>query len=342
MPIKDYPIFQNVSLDDFKEKFDSLPRLDDKFDFTYAYLLSHGMGEEEPECTMEELLHFAKTEFIKASLAQKEQYKKEMGVEPDPGVINPYGYGANPENEAMEKAFLADPTLFLSQAANSFAESVHDDPTLSEEEQGILRQWKDNLVELGRVLPGQKQMFADYEKDVKPEEVTASISEKLYGRNDVGVSEFLDRHKGGLFERAVGSTSSEYKAFEASFKNYNDMDSHAFGDESILKSAAMGYIRHKFPNLKEGELPTQEQVAALKNPTTKGRIEFTVSLMEEFARRERIEQVSREAEHFLEQPNPEQQSFQENLGRDLEESEDQDLDYEMEESQAQVEIGLNQ
>lgn len=107
MPITDYPIYKNLSIADFKEKLNAIERIDDKLDFIYSYLLCHGMDDEAQSCTFEELLHVAKHEFIKSSIALKDEYAKHHnGENPAPDVINPYSNNA--DAQAMQTVFLAD------------------------------------------------------------------------------------------------------------------------------------------------------------------------------------------------------------------------------------------
>ena len=342
MPINDYPIFPKTTIEGFKESFDSLQRLDDKFDFMCSYLLSHGMGDEEPECDFDELLHYAKKEFIDASLALKEEYAKHHpSAKLNPEELNPYG--GSKENEAMQQYFLANPTDFLAKMGQSYYENAKEDPAFSEQEKATFQEWKDNCRRLGQELGSHKTVFEDYEADLVPDAVITNASMRLYGRDDVGVEEFLDRNKGGLFERKFGSTSPEYKNFEASFRDYNNVDSPRFGDSAAVKANALAYIRHKFPGLKEGELPTQEQISAIKNSTSKGRIEFTVSIVKEIALQERYKEISDAcSKAVLGSVDAEQENFQQGLAEDIKESdgvEAIDID---EVNEAQAEVAMQQ
>ena len=321
MPIADYPIYKNVSIADFKEKFNDIERLDDKLDFIYSYLLCHGMGEEAQSCSFEELLHVAKHEFIKSSIAVKDEYAKQNNREkPAPDVINPFSNNA--ETEAMQKIFLADPLRFMQAMGASIAAAPVNDQDLTAEEQEQVNAWKDNALRISKEVDGLNIIFNDIEQDSAPSEITERVGKRLFQRDDVSVKEFIEHNKGGTWEKFFGTTSKEYKDFTAAFEKFNSVDNPGFGDKNMLRSSTMSYLRHKFPDLKEGKLPTAEQIAAVTNSTSKGRIEFAVAVIQELEAQERIEEMENAFANIdLDNPNPQQdlqqEEFQAQIAKDI-------------------------
>ena len=323
MPIEDYPIYKNVSIADFKEKFNAIERLDDKLDFIYSYLLCHGMGEEAPSCSFEDLLHVAKQEFIKSSIALKDEFVTKYGGErPGPNVINPYSHDV--ENEAKQTVFLADPLRFMQAMGASIAATPINDPNLTAEEQAQVNQWKDNAGRISEQAENLRIVFNNLEQDSAPSEITENVGKRLFQREGVSVNEFIEHNMGGTWENFFGTTSREYKNFKAAFERFNLVDDPKFGDRDTLRNTAMAYVRHKFPNLEEGKLPTAEQIAAVKNATSKGRIEFAVAVLQELKERERIDEMDNTFKSIdLDNPNPQQdnnlqqQEFQEQIANDI-------------------------
>ena len=324
MPIKDYPIYHNVSIAELKEGMNSLERLDDKFDFMSMYLLSHQMDEESSSCTFEELLHAAKEEFTKASIALRKEYlSNHPSANLDPTMLNPYG--ATAETEAVMTAFLADPTRYMKEMARSVAESSLDDPSLNLEEQATVKKWKDNCARLSQEIVADKKLFAAYEEDIDGKNILQNVAKKVYDNPDLTTADIIDRNKGGFFERMRGSTSRQYRDFAAALSGFESPDDPSFNNKERLRGAAMDYIRHKFPKLKPGELPTKEQIDAIKNPTAKGRILLTVAVVQEVDPKLEEEAFTAPFEAIdLDAANVEQQEFQQSLAEDLNEKADLD------------------
>ena len=94
------------------------------------------------------------------------------------------------------------------------------------------------------------------------ERLKNSLSAKLVA-NDSTISASFTKQKAGFFEKLFNTTSEEYNNFKSAYANYKNPDHELYGNDEYLKDAAMGYLKHKFPNLKKDELPTEEQIAKL-------------------------------------------------------------------------------
>ncbi len=84
------------------------------------------------------------------------------------------------------------------------------------------------------------------------------------------ISAELRRQKGGFWERFWFRTSRQYKEFKKTLVKFTAVRDPQYGDRKALENTSMAYLRHKFPNLKPGELPTLEQIEGL-DPTSKAR-----------------------------------------------------------------------
>ena len=85
----------------------------------------------------------------------------------------------------------------------------------------------------------------------------------------------LAKGKYSFWERRLFWRSREFKAFKKTIIAFNLRQSPNSRDSKALEDSAMAYLRHKFPNLKEGELPTLEQIATLG---AKGKVRATLCL----------------------------------------------------------------
>ena len=84
------------------------------------------------------------------------------------------------------------------------------------------------------------------------------------------ISAELRRQKGSFWERYLFRTSRQYKEFKKTLIKFTAVRDPQYGDRKALENTSMAYLRHKFPNLKPGELPTLEQIERL-DPTSKAR-----------------------------------------------------------------------
>lgn len=83
----------------------------------------------------------------------------------------------------------------------------------------------------------------------------------------------LKDHKGGFWERKIGTTSPEYKAFERSVEDYYNI-SEKSGDRDNVINAANAYLVHKGIDINGKDV--EAQVARL-GATARGRARFCIS-----------------------------------------------------------------
>lgn len=337
--LEEYPIYRNISIADLQEKMASFDRIDEKFEFMYHYLLSYGMEGSEADCTFEELLHAGKEAFLKASLAAKDEYARNRPnlASPDRSVIDPYHDNELDNDTINQRYFLKNPVDFMRQASGKVAE-IQVLPTLTEEEANVVESWKANQSRIKQRLDALQSNFGVYEEDAVPGDILRNVGEKVYERADITPEEILARNKGGFWENFRGTTSQEYKDFEKAYQSYNNPDDPGWKDKAALREASMAYIRHKFPSLEEGKLPTPEQIAALKSPTARGRTNLCVAMVQELELQNRIQEMNdywAEANHEIDQPGfANKIEFQDQLAQDLDESE-QSYGYQDEPEEAQ-------
>ena len=80
----------------------------------------------------------------------------------------------------------------------------------------------------------------------------------------------LHRCRGGFWERIRGKTSTQYKEFKRTMKGYTDKRNNPdIGNREALETTAINYLRHKFPHLGEGELPTLDEINRLGSTSKK-------------------------------------------------------------------------
>ena len=105
--------------------------------------------------------------------------------------------------------------------------------------------------------------YREYEKNAKKNQLFVTALSAKLAINDSTISASFNKQKAGFFEKIFNTTSEEYNNFKAAFNNYYDEKHELYGNDEYLKDAAMGYLKHKFPNITEDKLPTEEQIAAL-------------------------------------------------------------------------------
>ena len=116
-------------------------------------------------------------------------------------------------------------------------------------------------TEVFRVKYNGTENKKTYAKDVYDQ-----INKKL---GNSTIQNELRRCKPGFWERIRGKTSIQYKTFKRTMEGYTDKRNPDIGDREALETAAINYLRHKFPHLQEGELPTIEQINRLGSTSKK-------------------------------------------------------------------------
>jgi hypothetical protein len=126
-----------------------------------------------------------------------------------------------------------------------------------------------------------KNEYKAYERDIRKNHVFKTLLKaKLFDDNKTIEGSF-NKQKPGFFEKLFNTTSEEYNSFKSAYRNFNNPEHALYGDDKVLKDAAMGYLSHKFPGLKKGELPTEEQIARLGG-AGKERADFCLKIVQVF------------------------------------------------------------
>lgn len=246
------------------------PNAMEAFVDSMSYFTKINLDPEGTTCNVHELLHVIKNEVAKYVAKQK--------IEQNEDVLN------NEDNDKVIQMFLKDPTGFT----GSFLENSegllpnvdyinNDDP----EFESYVHSYKLSVKTLSSFLKtdAAKLVFDDFEKKNKTIDVLSSIEAKLpEGRNPIDKA--FEKQKPGFWERLRNKTSKEYKDFKDTFEKYKDSNNEDFyGNDEELEKSAMAYLRHKFPGLKEGQLPTPQQIAKLSG-AGKPRADFCLKVVE--------------------------------------------------------------
>ena len=94
------------------------------------------------------------------------------------------------------------------------------------------------------------------------------------------------------------TTSPEYESFKQAYADFNNKYNPLYGNAGDLKFFAMNYLKHKFPNLKDGELPTEKQIESLSG-AGKERASFCLSVVETYNENHLLqEQANKIIENF--------------------------------------------
>lgn len=280
----EHPYFENVSIADFDAKFSLIENTEDKYTFLKTYILSHGM-DGQPSCSLGQLVAHAKEKFAESLMKDRSDYKKEHNEEMHPGNLYPYNKAVKDEKE--QKAFLADPITVLRAYAKQGEKSFTDDFGEGNDPKKM-KSLRNNCKRLFRDLYILRSNYNTYEKTERISRVYNSIGLKqILNQENMTPDEIMSRHKGGFFERLFKTTSEEYRNLEGAMNAFENPDSPAYGDLDNLEISATMYLRHKFPNLKDNELPTQDQINSLSG-TSKGRAQLCMDIINTV--RERREQ----------------------------------------------------
>ena len=291
-----------------------------------AYILKHGMHNDYTKCDIKELIFTAKNEVAK-SVARKQ-------LASNPKDLSNMQANNKEDNEEIRQ-FLADPLKYMAGKIKDefYVDMIHyDDPRMDPKEKEQYR--------IDYFLSAKNHAFdfederwieqyKEYERNVgKTQKFTANLSAKL-AANDSTISASFTKQKAGFFEKLFNTTSEEYSNFKSAYANYKNPDHELYGNDEYLKDAAMGYLKHKFPNLKKDELPTEEQIAKLGG-AGKERALFCLNVVKTYDEthdlQEQADKIVKEAElytnfkkiyaKFIDQD----ESFEEKDGDELENS----------------------
>lgn len=320
MPQEEGLIFyKNVSIREFNARFDQTKDLDAKFYFCYNYLLSYGLGDEEPTCSFGELLHTVKTRFSEAVIENKESYEKEADTEVSKYDINPRGVE---EDKQKEATFLAQPISFIQTMSNYLTydyEIDEDDPNAEK-----VAAWKANCERIRNEIDGTERAFEQYDKNCDALDVTSRVFRKRLGRVDGNLNELFKPNKGGFFERAFNTTSREYREFKSTFEAFNDPESAEYGNKDNLERVTRAYLHHVVPSFgPDDELPSAEDIARLSG-AQKGRAGLCLDVLKSVQMQRKVDDLK---EHFFEigkddsiMEDEEQSQFENDIANDINEN----------------------
>lgn len=243
-----------------------------------AYILKHGMHNDYTNCDLYELIYTARNEVAKA-IARKQ-------LASNPKDLSNMQQKNKEDNEEIRQ-FLADPLKYMGEKVKDefYVDMIHyDDPNLNPaEKEQYRRDYFNSAKNHGFDFRDEnwQEGYKEYERNVsKTQKFTSNLCAKL-AANDDTISSSFTKQKAGFFEKLFNTTSEEYSNFKAAYKNYNNKDHALYGNDEYLKDAAMGYLKHKFPNLKKDELPTEAQIANLSG-AGKERAAFCLKVVETY------------------------------------------------------------
>ena len=288
MPTKQYNVIYNdVSKEDFDNKFAYIRDMDEKFDFIVSYILSYGYNFKPDNLEFEDLVDHVRMRFIESSVHKKQEYEflEKNAKKVDASTINPYDKGKNHDKELLEKEFLSNPLKFIKKHGKELAEKISVD---NKEKDNWLKHCKD-------LYHGALNLEDDYnevEKINRVNNMKKKLCEKSGFIGDIDLNNMLSNYKGGFFERMFRTTSEEYRVFKATLLAFNDEDSKGYGDIDNLEGATRAYLYHKLPNFKEtDELPKDEDIRNLSG-TSKRRVELCINVLKAVQEQRRQDEMS--------------------------------------------------
>ena len=219
-------------------------------------------------------------------------------------------------NENLIKSLFSEPletmAYYIKEHKNDVMETITD------------KDYKSNLNynydSIQQKLLSSKIQFQKFELNNSQNQafdILSSIEANLpLGEN--AIEDSINRQKPGFFEKVFRRTSKEYKTFIKIFNGYKDKQSPLYGQNEYLKNSAFQYLKHKFPNLKDDEIPTLEQINTIKG-IGKERAFFCYNVVKAINENEQIQErandLVREIKHTkVDYPfKIEQEEFQKSL-----------------------------
>lgn len=300
--------FYNCSTQDFTKRFraKNYKDLNVALRDSMKYIARYNLDPRHTKCDITELLFATKHEMLELAA------KNNIEITDD---------------DKMVKAFIANPvdaTAYYFETEPSIFDEIEDYPQSDEHYISFLRR---NALSMSDGLhhpPYAGNYRKLEEKRINALSVQISIEAQLFD-SDTPIKSELKKQKAGFFERMLGRTSKQYKAFRNMFKrHFRNPDSPLFGDVHTLKDVAMAYIKHKFPNLEEGKLPTEAQINALSGKG-KARASFCVKVInavnEKEALKDKMHEIESNAKYSIDkypwEKNESKSLLDEQLEKDL-------------------------
>ena len=207
----------------------------------------------------------------------------------------------NMENNVELKKFFKDPVkyVYTKLSNDEYYESIKPksfDFMTTMETNGYLKKMdkgREATLGLLSVSNAQARYTAVLNEKHVNKEVYDLIQRKYPPEKNI-IDTQLRRQKRGFFG-SLFFRSSQYKTFNSVFNKFrNNRDGV---NQKDLKDASWAYLKHKFPNLKEGEAPTEEQVNHLVGKS-KGRAEMCLKVYKSIIETEQAKKVLEDAKAF--------------------------------------------
>ena len=252
-----------------------------------AYILRYGLNELNPRFSLEELIHNFKNQ-VGIIVAKKQ-------LENDPNDLTNMH---SKENDLALKYLFKDPVAFVKAKLedDDYYNSIKDancEGLKDYEKKYYVRRLDTNrkyLINLlGNTLDDDRLENDKVENDMPFKDLYTGFENgrrtiyyfklSLEAKVPEGIDNKLESMKPKSWEKFFKTTSKEYNDFTKIIGTYKVLKGNVDGDTKMLEEATMKYIRHKFPKLKAGELPTQEQIFKLKG-AGKDRALFCLKVLE--------------------------------------------------------------
>ena len=261
--------FYSFSLQDFMKKFNKNNYTDPAIALkdTMKYIARFNLNPEYTKSSFEEVIFAARNEIIK--MVAKKQISENIN-----DIKN-----IKSSDDNMVKAFIAEPiktTSYYLEKNNKMFDEIVDRP-IDEANYKLFLSYNANSISINLKNPMYQ---INYNKYVKENSKASYLCNQLISNlsdSKNPIDRELKRQKPNFFENLLGKTSNEYIAFKNGFKHYTNPESPLFGDDDTLKELAKNYLHHKFPNLKDGELPTIDEINALRGKG-KARASFCLNI----------------------------------------------------------------
>ena len=230
----------------------------DAINGSIKYLLRNGIDEELTDCSRNELIYVIKNEIAK--MVAKQQ------LDNNPNDLT----NMHSENEKDIQQFLNNPLNYIGTTLKEKDFKIDRTNINNEEDDRLARKYNKNIKDLSRllVIEGVKTVYDVYENHQQEDKAYHTMNQLKVSLPNNSIEESFVKQQPSFFEKFFRTTSKEY----------NDKNSIYSGNDEYLKNAAMGYIHHKFPGLKDNELPTREQIAALSG-ASKERASFCLDVI---------------------------------------------------------------
>jgi len=276
------------NINDFINKNFKSFKSDNDMDYinkSIAYILKYGTWDRYTTCKLQDLVYTFRNQM--AIVIAKKQLEK------DPNDLT----NMQSENDKELKYFIKDPVSYIQSKLENDEYYNSIKPTKIEglsdlENKGYIKRIDASRTNLVRTFKTSffKMKYVSLEnKKILTRQLLESIGDKIPESNS-SIDVQLEKQKGGLAERIFRRTSKQYKRFKNVIKDYRNRNKDGYGDSKALEKSAMDYLRHKFPDLKDGELPTLEQINTLDS-TGKERATFCLKVVNSIRETNQVEKM---------------------------------------------------